>query len=247
MSALLTAYRDPPCVQDRHSTSISVCNINHLPQKQEESDLIRIRQQVRRLFNLRQTHRLLWRLHRIRRSQPHLDDRSCTANFTVQCIRSRKALFTGRLLTTVEPPNRRPGLRCREGKPDENRRQFAPPIGSRRVHCEKTALSVMIGLWNAIPQLFIEQNLKQFQNSIKTGKIIKLLIKSDTIKPLLVPVRNPIWPLNKKRHVIVQKWCFCAIFSSCNYNFTFYVSFVFSRFYVVLQCSGLYRLSRHRG
>ena len=96
-------------------------------------------------------------------------------------------------------------MRSREEKPDENKRQFAPPIDSRRVHCEKTALSVMIGLWNAIPQLFNEQNLKQFRNSIKTGKIIKSLIISDTIKPLLVPVRNPIWPLNKKQHMIVQK------------------------------------------
>ena len=111
---------------------------------------------------------------------------------------AEKRFLPDGLLTTVVPPNRRPGLRSREGKPDENRRQFAPPIDSRRAHCEKTALAVMIGLWNAIPQFFNEQNFKQFQNAIKTGDIIKSLIKSETIKPLLVPVRNPTWPLNKK-------------------------------------------------
>ena len=98
---------------------------------------------------------------------------------------AEKRFLPDGLLTTVVPPNRRPGLRSREGKPDENRRQFAPPIDSRRAHCEKTALAVMIGLWNAIPQFFNEQNFKQYQNAIKTGDIIKSLIKSETINLFL--------------------------------------------------------------
>jgi hypothetical protein len=64
------------------------------------------------------------------------------------------------------------------------------PMNTKGVECNTSTI------YRAKPQTIPKLN--------QTGEIIKSLIKSETIKPLLVRVRNPIWPLNKKRHVNVR-------------------------------------------
>ena len=96
-------------------------------------------------------------------------------------------------LTLVEPSSR-PGLRSSDARPNVNMKSFAPPIYSRRQQCERTALSEMIRLWNALPSSQIALTSNSFRSNIKNGEITQSLIKSKTIQPLIVPVRYPTWP-----------------------------------------------------
>ena len=81
-------------------------------------------------------------------------------------------------------------MRSQISKPDVNMRKFVQPIISKRVQCEKTALSEMIALWNELPNSIIDLNSNCFKAKIKSGELNNILIQNETISQLEVPVRN---------------------------------------------------------
>jgi len=92
-------------------------------------------------------------------------------------------------LSALEAPHRL-GLRSNASRPDENRIKFAQPIDSRRVQCERTALSHMIHIWNSLSNSFSQLSYNVFKNKIKNGEILSYLMEAKVLTPLDVPVRH---------------------------------------------------------
>jgi len=81
-------------------------------------------------------------------------------------------------------------LRSNTSRPDENQIKFAQPIDSRRVQCERTALSHMIHIWNSLSNSFSQLSYNVFKNKIKNGEILSYLMEAKVLTPLDVPVRH---------------------------------------------------------
>ena len=92
-------------------------------------------------------------------------------------------------LSALEAPHRL-GLRSSASRPDENQIKFAQPIDSRRVQCERTALSHMIHIRNSLSNSFSQLSYNVFKNKIKNGEILSYLMEAKVLTPLDVPVRH---------------------------------------------------------
>ena len=96
-------------------------------------------------------------------------------------------------LSPLEAPHTL-GLRSNASRSDENQMKFAQPIDSRRIQCQRTALSHMIYLWNSLSNYFSQLSYITFKN--KNREILNYLIEMKALNPLDVPVRNlSLWYL----------------------------------------------------